>query len=59
MRYSRWRRRGVGDFIEGEDGPVNQVLMFSQVGSLSVNGSVPVTQSMILRSPVLVVSRLG
>src|SRR4051812_27994303 len=33
--------------------------MSTQVGSLSVSGSVNVTQSMILRAPVLVVARLG
>ena len=35
------------------------VVLSSHVGSLSVTGSVPATQSMIFRSPVLVVASAG
>ena len=39
--------------------PLTWFAMLIQVGSPSSVGCVPVTQSTILRSPVLVVSRLG
>ena len=40
-------------------GPLTWVDIFSHVGSSSVNGSVAVTQSVIFRSPVVVVASAG
>ena len=46
-------------FWKLNDEPLTCAVMFTQVGSLSSNGSVYVIQSVTFRSPVLVVSRLG